>query len=547
MAPPLVSATGTISIYDSGGSNYYKVNDGSPTLLSLPVQFANSNPSGDALNVLFTTNITLTSINDYFVCGSSNIQFGSTSLNPDGTRPTITIDNTPDYPGVVQNGTSGANGNSNVYVYNLVVNTSGAGTTLAQYGGWIGQRFFGKGVSENYIVNCSSTSDIPSACGGIVGSYAGSGSGATLYVYGCSSSGAVSQLGGGIVGQNAGESSGFVSCEQCWTFGAINDFAGGIFGDYAGYGGSANAYACFSLGAIGGNGGGIYGRYAGANQVTGEGTLNGQATATACFSQGNIGADGGGIFGLGAANASEAGGSTTAMNCYSAGIVTTTGNGIYGTGEGGGAIQSSTCYIANGNWSDTGANLKLTGVPLGSSVGSIWVSAIINTPYILNEYGYSPYELTNISPSSQLVQVYLENVQAGETTSMPVVSGSFLLVNVTDPTITIDTDTGVISTTAETPPGEYTLVIVFTGPIPFSVTTFALGVLAPPTPPVPSTTEQQLPSSRGKGFDYHTLADIERGKRLILERLTNPNIRFKNYADYNKYRMAMYASLKPNL
>jgi len=301
--PTTISADGQIDTvyfkYTSGEGISYKINEESYNPVYFPVTIQNSNLDTDyPLKVLFETDITLITSNDYFICDSGNIQFGSTSLKNDGTRPVITIDSVTDYqgyPGLIQNGLAiGGIPRDYIYVYNIKVDTIN-GSTLAEGGGWIGQSYFGKGASSNYIVNCSSTGNISVGGGGIVGSYAGSSVGSHLYLMGCSSSGATGQDGGGIVGQNGG-TDGYVYCQYCWSTGDIGTgdigtgdiggSAGGIYGSGAGQAGTASAITCYSEGTIGTSGGGIFGSFAG--------QAIGLADASRCYSQGDIGTDGGG-------------------------------------------------------------------------------------------------------------------------------------------------------------------------------------------------------------------------------------------------------------
>ena len=76
--------------YTAGTGVEYKINDSSYFGFSLPVTIVNSNPAF-RLKVLFENDMILETNIFYFICGSTNIQFGSESLNSDGSRPVITI------------------------------------------------------------------------------------------------------------------------------------------------------------------------------------------------------------------------------------------------------------------------------------------------------------------------------------------------------------------------------------------------------------------------------------------------------------------------
>jgi len=451
-------ATDTVFLNYSAPNLRVKINDGVYTDITWPCTVQNTNPGGPTLKVLFENDATLSVANSYFICGSSNIQFGSTALKTDGTRPVVTVDGLVNYPGLIQNGAVGVNGYANIHVYNLQV-TLINGSTLDMFGGWVGQAYFGRGATDVYFVNCSSDGDIGSSSGGIVGRDAG-GDGGKVTIIGCYSSGSIDSDAGGIAGYQAGYQ-GETIIQYSWSSGDIVGLqAGGIFGNAAGWAGSATAENCFSTGGILGiDAGGVFGKFAGAGA---------QANAINSYSRGNIsGLNAGGIFG---ARAAEFGGSTAANNCYSAGNVAgLNADGIYGDAEGGGASQANT-YVANGTWSSVAANAALTGIPIASPVGVTWANTALNQPYDLSTFGYTPYSRTNISvvggvPS--LVQSHSQTVTAGASSSAAIISGlNYTILQKSRagvvgayPTITINSTTGVIVTTSRTQPGAYTLVI----------------------------------------------------------------------------------------
>lgn len=159
-----------VYIQDSGGAIQYQINStsGSWTTISAPYTIVNSSPGVDVVQVIFTTDITITSATQYFVCGSANIQFGSATLNENGSRPVIDVSNVTNYSGFILNGGSGFDGYNDISVYNLVVNASGT-TTQGADGGWLGRVYFGRGATNNVFVNCSSNGSIRG--GGIVGGF----------------------------------------------------------------------------------------------------------------------------------------------------------------------------------------------------------------------------------------------------------------------------------------------------------------------------------------------------------------------------------------
>jgi uncharacterized repeat protein (TIGR01451 family) len=471
-------ATQTIYFYystDPFVGVYYKINQTEYFGISLPITIVNSNTSS-TLKVLFENDIPISNNIFYFICGSNNIQFGSTSLQNDGTRPIITIDDSViGYEGLIKNGDSFGNGFNNIYIYNIEINA--IESSLTSNSGWFGREYFATGASDCYIVNCHSDGPIIDAGGGIVGGYAASNSG-NLQIIGCSSSGNSGTYSGGIVGYYAAQSGGNVTCTGCWSTGIIGPSSGGIFG----YGasdtlGSVTATNCYSTGLINPNGGGIFGREAATN--------NGVANAEYCYSQGIISLNAGGIFGSNAGGifGSNAGLGTTAVNCYSRGTIATLGNGIYGTDAENDNI--SNCYVANGTWNSTTANTRLAGTPVSPSViGTTWVATILNEPYELLNIGYTPYTIDIISVSGgvpSLVRTLSETIVTSSSTNAAIISGkSYTIIQKSGgdlgsySTISINSTTGAILTTSSTTPGTYTITIRNTGS--YNITNFELTV-----------------------------------------------------------------------
>jgi len=551
-------ATDTIYIrYDSDlAKNVYKINNGIEQDLLFPLSIYNINidPANNILKIIFTTDITLTNSYDYFVCGSDGIQFGSTSLNEDGTRPKIYIEDVPGYPGLIYNYEK-----NYIYIFNVEVRSTGS-TYLLDNSGWIGHSNYGVRGTNNYIVNCLSDGYISTNGGGIVGTNAsygnGSASSSSLYIIGCSSQGNIGNGAGGIVGFNAAAEGGLVKCEKCWSTGAIDVTGGGIFGEYAasgesGFGGETIAITCYSLGAIAPDAGGIYGQNAGSNAIS---------QAIDCYSQGSIGTNGGGIFG---SYAGPNSGLTPAINCYSSGTIATTGDGIYGSF----AIDDNAqnCYAANGGWTNNAANSALTGKP-DPVIGTTWVYTGINQPYELNKMGYSPYSLTNIITTSSptLNQEYIDTVQAGQTVT-PAISGStYTILEITDGvpasygTITIpNSSTGVLVTTTATAPGTYTIYVRNTGS--YNITIFGLIVLSsggnglvdtvsippccqPICPQFNQTTNNTQEQLTIKSASIAIASDID-NTYLAINQNRGVNLvqpAFNNYRDYMTYLQSKY-------
>ena len=267
---------------------------------------------------------------------------------------------------------------------------------------------------------------------------------------------------------------GYISVIKSYSTGSIGQNAGGIVG--ANSGGiledteaHLDVESSYSTGSIAINAGGIYG------------TFNLNANATNCYSTGSINSDsyGGGIFG----NSSLT--NTTATHCYASGPT----NYVDGYIFGGSVTVPPSCYSEAANsssgWNSTNANTALTGVPTSGKVGTSWVATVLNSPYELNGLGYTPYTNDIITSTPQLNQTYTQTIQAGDTSVESInadTSGNdftLLAIQNGNPSsygsITINSQTGVISTTSSTAPATYTLIIRSVGS--YNITIFNLSIL----------------------------------------------------------------------
>lgn len=484
----------TVFIRQNGNQQEYSTDQTSwNTITSWPVYIYNTNTSAGLLKIEFMgdTNFdtNLGGVNIYFICGSSHIQFGSTSLNTDGSRPIITINDVLNYPGFIANGDSMSSGMNNVYIVNLEIRPSGT-TTLASGGGWFGQRFYGKTTTPgtNHIINCHSTGNISIESGGIVGKEAG-----PIKIVNCSSSGSIDQDGGGIVGSDS-PSSDTLYCESCWSTGTIGTYGGGITGSMTK---TAEITKCYSNGIIQANAGGMSGRYTGgignyyvencystgtiserAGGIVGSDT--GDVTISNCYSLGTINVGAGGIIGT-----IPVGNSTSKVitNCYSVG--TTSGSDGYiivGRTEETGMLTIGTGTIimtnnyseakhSNSGWNDTNAYNYLNGVP-SPILGMKWIKIASNQPYEIKNIGHTPYRRTNITAGDPpaIVRTDTLSFYVGSFSIPAIVSGrSYTILeksggdSLSYGTITIHSNTGIISCSSSTTPGTYTLTIRNTG------------------------------------------------------------------------------------
>jgi hypothetical protein len=499
-----INAAGTLYIRDIGSIEYSTDNINWNVVGPWPVTINNLDaPSSIELNIVFNTQINITSNDQYFIINAFDfILFGSLSLNPNGSRNQINILNTANnYPGLIQSGTSSnPSGASRLIISNIYVNVIGA--TLAIGAGWICQEYIGGG-GNTYIINCATNGDISDNGGGLVGQYSGI-FGGRMELKGCSSSGLIGQGGGGLLGQRTCDSGGNLYIEQCFSSGYISLGGGGLIGQYSGGSGFMDIKTSFSKGEISANAGGIIGQYPG---------ISGSIFISRCFSEGNIGTNSGGIVGPNSVGTNI----IQVTNSYSIGQIDTQAGGIFGFDYDPGNCRAQNCYTSGNSLLVTGGifSNSTDDNPIGSSnnfseanngnsgqwfdsnailylqaIGTSWLSPSINTPYILLNFRASPYVLNNINRPTigvfLFVQTYSNTVQAGDSTSVAINNSNklFNIVSGGDVTITIDSLTGEITTTVSTIPGIYNLIIYTT--TDYTTTTYILTVTAAPTPPTPA-------------------------------------------------------------
>ncbi len=557
----------------------------------LPIEIENTSPGDGYVYVQIEGPFTIDNFNGsgnlYFVAKSSHINFGRFDpdpatklpiLNDDGTRVTVSLDGVTDYPGLIQNGYYDTDTNlpvagyQHVNVFNIFID--GSTSTLGTDAGWICQRYYSNGAQYNQVINCFSHGTIRENCGGILGAYSfvGTLASGTNAVIGCGSSGDIGEGAGGIAGHDA--SGQYISCYSIGPIGNSSGTigAGGIIGAYLDPDPAYSSMAviirdCYSVGQIFAYSGGIVGSnatstmtisncYSRGNMSSGpnSGGIVGYITdpariltITNCYSTGELSADlANGIL---SADASQTFSNVTLRNCYTTGLLT--GPGAEGITSASAVPGVSNCFSEAGSpggtagvWSDTHADTALVlGTPAASGrlvVGTTWISRGTDTRYELFNMGYQPYSVTNISltPTPTLVRTGSALGLAGISTAAAIRVGlSYEIMEITggDPssygTITIDTTTGVISTTEETVPGVYTLYLYNNGS--YNVTTFTLTI----NPPLP--TPCCAPASVYAGLDGDSITSFRTGNRLIVERFENPGMRFTSHTAYLKYKMAL--------
>ena len=337
------------------------------------------------INVYFTTDITFTTDQQYFILNSNRIIV-------DGMDHTITLSGITNYPGLFQNGTVTTNGSQEIMIKNIIIHSESS--TLENYAGWICQSYFarGSGNAEDgesycYIENCSSNGPISDSAGGICGAYLAANNGHVI-ISNCSTTGLIGsddlEYSGGIIGKYGANNSGDpndgytqITISNCTSTGIIGYGCGGICGGYCAYQlADSNVIVisgCSSTGLISDtNAGGICGRNCGSVNIN------------SSSSSGNIAGYGaGGIVGGSGATASH----MNILSCHSTGIISgERAGGIMGrsAGSSGGTINLTRCFSSG----------LISGVDSGGLIGAYMLTDSSTTANI--ELCYSVGDITGL-------------------------------------------------------------------------------------------------------------------------------------------------------
>jgi hypothetical protein len=433
-----------------------------PTSYTWPITINGGTVSSPVI-ITFGTNLTLSSVSQFFIIGSQYITI-------EGNNKILTI-NVSSYPGLVRNGTSTVSGFSNINVQNFSISSTGS---LSSGNGWVAQSYFGNTSTSVVLSNLSSNGAISASnAGGIVGQFCGNSGSVTIT--NCFSTGVISSSGtGGICGRNAGNQ-GQIILTKCYSSGAISGITsggvGGICGSNFAFGATLPCYItnCYSTGNITSrDAGGIVGSNLGANS-TGTGTPN--ITISNCYSLTPIGAlpaTKGTIIGPNLSGTYVNNPVITLNNCYTQFSPLVSANYTK-------SVTTNNCFAQNGGpWADSNASIYLTGTPTYSSgtlinpIGSVWADidpTVSSTPYVFSSFGFSPYTTT-------LTQTYSQTIKQTESTN-PALAPSghtYSIVSInnqvpsTFPSITITSSDstlgGTLNTTMGTPVGTYTIVVM---------------------------------------------------------------------------------------
>ncbi len=403
-----LSASGILYMKQVGSSVYYSSDLSAWSELSWPVTIVNSDAGNSDLTVQFRGNIKLFAADQYFIAGSSNINFrGYNGVGNDSA--VFILDNITGYPGLIQNGTNLATGYTDIQISEIYVNS--LNSALTNGGGWIAQSYFTQGT----IGYCGSNGSISINGGGIIGAYS-----QNAVITKCYTSGDIGTGAGGIVGAYADTP----RVTYSYSTGSIGPTSGGIVGQLSS---NANISSVYSTGSISVGAGGILGGYASGGSVSN------------AYSTGLIGSLAGGIVGIDSS-------SPTVLNSYTTGAL----SGGYGIISGS-ASDGSTNYSEGNNsssgWSSSHAATALTGI------NTIWATVSANNPLKLRNttrYAYSASSQTIAKGAASSLEIY-GNYYECSILSIDGASPS------TVPGITINSDMGTFSVSESTPSAVYSV------------------------------------------------------------------------------------------
>ena len=441
----VTQAGGTIYLRQLGATSVVEysadVNAATWTTVTWPLTIVNSNTSA-VLTVQLTTDITFSSsigdINGYIIIGSDSITINGSYLG--SANKLVTINGITNYPGLVQNGSSGVSARRNLTIQNIGVVPGATVPSLAPSGGWVCQAYFGfrpaTSTAATYItnvLNCFSTGEIGTSSGGIFGEYTGN------------------QLSTATTGTRTSQ----IYALNCYSTGKINgSFAGGIFGASAGSTSNLRAvmYAenCYSTGEISGaDAGGIYGAYAGQSALG-----SAQIYAKNCYSTGTIVVStSGSIFGRYSGLSASGSAKISTTNCYSIGGGSTTG--IFGADKNTNLTicpAPINCRDANAygtTWVDTDATATIA---TGTTNAWLDYSSLTSVSWLLKSFNTTIY-----SPNINTILI------GSSVTSNPglLLSNNYIIYDKSaSPDTTIVQSTGVITSPIVTAPGFYTIYVL---------------------------------------------------------------------------------------
>ena len=366
--------------YSTTNNSDNNTNTGSWTRIDANVDWQivlnNTNTTKTEINLLkltLLTDIIIKNINNCLIINTDYITI-------DGNNKTIVISGISNYPGLIQNGTGNSSaetintlGKNNIIIQNINISTTNS--TLAQYGGWICQAFYGNTSSgTNIISNCTNNNGIIIfRSGGIGGASLFAFSTGTNTITNCTNSGKISGIyAGGINGSNFGQfSTGTNTITNCANNGNISgSYSGGITGANIAY--------------------------------TNNSTKNPSVTISNCYSVGTISTTSVNSGGICAGYDTTDGiyatiSSVTISNCYT----------LYGLIKG--PVQSdkvtfniSNIYEANGEWSTVTAITAITNNNLLYKRNNLYVWAYSKSVSNIDQLN-SPFILYSINPSNNPV------------------------------------------------------------------------------------------------------------------------------------------------
>jgi hypothetical protein len=190
-----------------------------------------SNCENKPINIVFETDIILTSSTNYFIIKTTDVYFN-------GKNKKISLSCIQDYPGLIQNGSVDAgdivsDGYSNTILKNIKLFSNNSTQSNELFNGWMCQAGFGNSAINNFITNCHVVANVYSG-GGICGGYTSYNNG-VLYITNSSVKGnLIGSAVGGIIGINSPQANGKIYMQNTKFIGDVNgNESSGLIGPYS--------------------------------------------------------------------------------------------------------------------------------------------------------------------------------------------------------------------------------------------------------------------------------------------------------------------------
>lgn len=153
-------------LYENENKNWFvEKNDTVTEIKAFPYNILNESNPISTMYVYITSNLTITSLNQYFKIMSPNVIIDGNDFNL-----VFDFDKGASVVGIFQNGSINEDGHDNITIKNINCINNSQNVNILQDEGWILQKYFAKNASNNHIISVSNYADVnTSFAGGIAG------------------------------------------------------------------------------------------------------------------------------------------------------------------------------------------------------------------------------------------------------------------------------------------------------------------------------------------------------------------------------------------